>query len=401
MKGWLPYIIGFFALAALLFLLLGTPSGRQPRFDERISLRQRDKIPYGTYAAQNLLSSLFPGAAISTDRQEPGLWQEVDTEDSNQLVILVAKTFNAETFELKKLAEFAQKGNYVYIIARDLSYSAADFLGVNKAADFFQGDTEDSLSVSLNPVSFQGRSRFDYPGKRFDSYLFSYDTAKTVPLGENSFGYPNFIALQAGSGRLMVHLAPMAFTNYFILHKNNIQYFEKAMSLVPQGVHRVLWNEYYLTKPASRKEDDPGILSVLWQFPSFKWALLTAMFTIMLYVLVEMRRKQRFIPAWSRPANDSLEFIRTMGRLYYEKGDHRNLAQKMSGHFMEHVRARYKLTGQPDDSYVQELSRRSNYPAHELQRITTTIYLIHNGALIEKYELVAFYQQLESFYQNT
>ena len=402
MKKALPYIVGALALVALVLLLLGAPRDSKPRFDERISLRQKDKIPYGTYAAQQLLSSLFPQAAITADKAEPGYWADLDTEDSNQLVILVAKSFNAETYELKKLAEFAQKGNYVFVIAHDISYTASAFFGINDASGFFfQGGSEDSLAVSLEPSSFSGRNRYEYPGKRYDSYHFSYDTARTVKLGHNNQGYPNFIAMQSGTGRLMLHLAPMAFTNYFILHKKNIEYFEKSMSLVPPTVNHVVWNEYYLSKRSSQPQPEPGIFSVLWDYPSFKWALLTAIITMGLFVMLEMRRRQRMIPAWSRPANDSLEFIRTMGRLYYEKGDHRNLAQKMAGHFMEHVRTRYKLNGGPDEAFVQELSRRSGYAAHELQRIVTTIYLLQQDAIIEKYDLVSFYQQLESFYQNT
>ena len=68
MKNRLPYIIGALALVALILLVIGAPRENEQKFDERISLRQKDKIPYGTYAAQQLLSSLFPDAAISTDK---------------------------------------------------------------------------------------------------------------------------------------------------------------------------------------------------------------------------------------------------------------------------------------------------------------------------------------------
>ena len=229
MKNRLPYIIGALALVALILLVIGAPRENEQKFDERISLRQKDKIPYGTYAAQQLLSSLFPDAAISTDKAEPGYWADLDTEDSNQLVILVAKTFNAENYELKRLAEFAQKGNFVFVIARDISYTASEFFGISDASGLFylSDNQHDSLALSLEPTSFSGRNQFEYPGKRYDSYLFSYDTARTVKLVNNNHGYPNFIAMQSGSGRLILHLAPMAFTNYFILHKKNIEYFEK------------------------------------------------------------------------------------------------------------------------------------------------------------------------------
>ena len=75
-----------------------------------------------------------------------------------------------------------------------------------------------------------------------------------------------------------------------------------------------------------------------------KWAaLLTAIFALLLYVVLEMRRKQRTIPVMTKPKNDSLEFVKTIGRLYHDKGDHKNLCRKMSAYFLEHVRNRYKL----------------------------------------------------------
>jgi hypothetical protein len=243
---------------------------------------------------------------------------------------------------------------------------------------------------------------YRYPGKKFDSYFTGMDSARTVLLGNDQFGNSNFIELQAGKGKLFIHLAPLTFSNYFILHKNNAQYFQKVVSVIPKDVDKVVWNEFYLARPKVKNEKEPDVLSVLWQYPSFRWAMLTAIATILLYTLIEMRRRQRFIPVLQKPVNDSLDFVQTMGRLYYDRKDHHNLSKKMAVHFQEYVRTRYKINSNHlDDAFVQDLHAKSGYPIMDLQQIAASIRYTNENAVISEQQLAQFYKQLESFYQNT
>ena len=95
--------------------------------DERITLRIKDKIPYGMYVAYTLLPRIFPDALVAHDKNSPGNWDSVTAEESNQAVFLIAKDFDAEEYELNRLFSFAKNGNYVFIIAHSLSYEATKF----------------------------------------------------------------------------------------------------------------------------------------------------------------------------------------------------------------------------------------------------------------------------------
>ena len=76
------------------------------------------------------------------------------------------------------------------------------------------------------------------------------------------------------------------------------------------------------------------------------------------------------IPAHPRPQNDSLDFVKTMGRLYYDRKDHQNLAKKMSVYFFEHVRSTYKLpTHTLDEAFVEALHYKSGYSLEKLNEI--------------------------------
>lgn len=400
MKKFTPYILGFIALAALVVLILGTPANKQRRLDERITLRQKDKIPYGTFAAKYLMSYLFPKATIIADKRPPGSWDSIETDKPQQAAFLIAQYFDPEDYELKRIAEFTQEGNYVFILASGLNYDATNFFKIvydtRPLSEF-----KDSLKINLKHPPFANNASFVYPGWQQDSYFSEYDTATTIPLGTDIFGHVNFIAINTGRGKIFIHLAPLSFSNYFILHHNNRAYLQKIASLIPPDVHAVLWNEYFLTKRRSN-DPQPSILRILWQYPPFRWGLVTAVVTLLLYVLLEMRRRQRMIPDWKKPTNDSLEFVRTMGRLYYDKGDHKNLAKKMANYFLDHVRMRYKIsTQQLNDTFIQALHQKSNYPVHELQRLTSSISHINENDTVSTYDLSHLYKQLESFYQNT
>ena len=115
-----------------------------------------------------------------------------------------------------------------------------------------------------------------------------------------------------------------------------------------------------------------------------------------------MRRKQRMIPEWAKPKNESLDFVKTIGRLYFDKGDHKNLAKKMGAYFLEHIRNQYKLvTHTVDDDFINAVHHKTGYPLEELKNIVTFIQFSNTAPAVSESQLSNFHKQLELFYQNT
>ena len=88
--------------AVVLLFLTGSHKTNR-RFDPRITLRQQDKIPYGTYVAHKNLEYIFPGAQIYTSRREPGYWDSLSMHLSGQVYIVIASRFIASEQEMKKI----------------------------------------------------------------------------------------------------------------------------------------------------------------------------------------------------------------------------------------------------------------------------------------------------------
>jgi hypothetical protein len=408
LKKAFPYIIGSLVLIAMLALAFTYNSGER-RLNERLSFSKKDKIPYGTYVAYQNLKHLFPGSAITDNNLSPEKWDSASQATFGQALVIISPQFLANESEMNQLIIFAQHGNDVFISTRILSYEVQDIFHCrtpyNEFAYFANdaGNEEDTLEVSLNDPPFSYKNDFSYPGKRFESHFYKYDTAVTKILGTNKEGFVNFIQLKTGSGNIFLHLAPMVFTNYFLLHKGNDAYYNEAISVISKDTKKINWDEYFRRKIFDRTySNNKSWLNVLFKYPPFKWGLLAAIFTLALYILLETRRKQRYIPAIAKPRNDSLDFVKTIGRLYYEKNDHRDLARKMGLYFLEHVRSKYKLsTGMMDNEFIKMLHFKSGYAENELQHIISFINFADSAPAISDAQLADFHKQLEEFYRRT
>lgn len=356
------------------------------------------------YAAYENLASVFPKAHVSTNRQEPGYWDSLSEYKSDQALIIIVPEFRPDDYEMKNLIRFVKNGNSVFISTMNMTEDASRILNcdINSTSVFFYyGDIgTDTLTVFLNDPPFSARRSYTYPGKQLDSYFAKMDTSLSTVLGYDKMQRPNFIHLKAGSGNLFVHLAPMTFSNYFLLHKNNIAYYENLLSLIPARTTQVVWDEYYLAKKQNPQKKS-NWLSVFFRYPGLKWGLLTAMLTLLVFVLMEMRRKQRPIPVITKPKNDSLDFVKTIGRLYHDKGDHKNLSRKMTAYFLEHVRSRYKIpTNHLNDDFIKQLTFKTGIDEKEIRNIVYFINEIDAHSQISDHQLTVFHKQLENFYKQ-
>jgi hypothetical protein len=405
MKKLLPYLILLIVVVLVVVLIAGSHNERERHRDDRVTLREKDQIPYGTSAAKSFLTSLFPHSYIVNDDRAPGDWSSINARQQNQAVFFMSAYFTADESELNDILTFARNGNYVFITARTFSPAATRFFGVSyneHLFDYFEDVNDDSLRLKLEPPAFPSDRVYIYPGRKFDNYLTFLDTAHTQVLGRNADGWPNFVSFSVGTGKIFLHTAPMAFSNYFILHKDNIGYFQSALSVLPKDVEFLVWDEYYLNKPTRNNEKEPNPFAVLMRYPGLKWGLLLGIFFLILLLLLGSRRRQRKIAPHEKPTNDSLDFVKTMGRLYYDRHDHQNLAKKMSVYFLEHVRTTYKLpTHTLDSDFVRTLHYKSGYPVEKLEELLYVVRGLKEGVSMNEQQLAKFHQQLELFYQNT
>jgi len=408
LKKYAPHILVTVVLIATALLLLTGNNDKSHQFDDRLSFNKADKIPYGMYVAYHALNDLFPELKIATEKKKPGEWDSLAMYESNQTFLSVVPQFNPDEQEMEKLVDFVRLGNDVFISSWKVSFYAEKFIKCDiyypgmLYDQYLSGGKADSLIVSVLQPGNPNRTVYTYPGRSGDSYFFNIDTLTSTVLGYNRSGKPNFIHLRAGKGNLYLHLAPLAFSNYFLLHKKNLDYYEKILSYLSPTTKKIVWDEYFLRKKQGDSRDNRADwFSTFLKHKSLAAALLTAMLALLLFVLSEMRRKQRPIPIIAKPKNDSMDFVKTIGRLYHDKGDHRNLSKKMAIFFLEYVRNRYKLsTTTLNDEFITKLQFKTGAEESEIREIVSFINNVDIVQSVNDKQLAYFHKLLESFYKK-
>jgi hypothetical protein len=95
-----------------------------------------------------------------------------------------------------------------------------------------------------------------------------------------------------------------------------------------------------------------------------------------------------------------VDFVRTIGRLYFQRRDNHNLAIKMAAHFLDQVRTRYHMASTTmDDDFIDRLSYRTGYAKEPLTQLVEYMQRLPDKAYVSDEELLDFHRQLEAFYK--
>ena len=384
-------------LPALAFLAsCGLGSGRKA-LNRRITLSRHDDIPYGARVAYEALPQIFPEADITVNSNTSP--QSLNSSNgSNRVFIVIGVSMAADEADVNALMSFIQQGNQVFISANRISENLLKELSIRATGYQPWKQEPDSLTVGVYSPVNDGYKLFSYPGDSYDNWVTKLDTQYTSVLGRDGRGHPNFVRLTyKGGGAVYLHFAPLAFSNFFLLHKQNMAYYENALSYLPAGTRSVIWDEYF------RYDHARGFsaLQYILGNPALRWAFWLLLLLFALIYIFDSKRRQRQIPVIGALANTSLDFVRTIGRLYYQRRDNHNLAMKMVTHFQDQVRTRFHLPSTAmDEAFVDRLANRTGYPKQSLTSLVDYMQVLPAKAYIQDEELLDFHRQLEAFYKH-
>jgi hypothetical protein len=385
------------ASALLLMVFFSSCNGR-PRLNRRVTLWRKDKIPYGTFVAFESLPHLFPQAEISINKKAPS---ELRNEEKKTSYIVIVSRMDPEPKELNAILNFAGQGNHVFISAFGFGDSLLHSLGLREGKRMTGFNEHDGLRLSIqNPVSGDSLS-FGYPGDAYDNFFRSVDSQYTSVLGRDAGGRPNLVRFNyKGGGTLYLHLAPMAFTNFFLLHGNNIAYYDNALSYLPSTSGQVLWDDYFRYDRSKGAKGFSAFQYIL-NNRSLRWAFWLLLLLFGLIYIFDSKRKQRIIPVISGLRNTSLDFVKTIGRLYYQRRDNQNLSLKMVAHFQDHVRMRYNFPVTTlDDEFVQKLSYKTGFSREVIRELVEYMKQLPSQRYVPDEELLAFQRKMDIFYKG-
>ncbi|UYQ92613.1 hypothetical protein MKQ68_21255 [Chitinophaga horti] len=395
----LAVLLGSLLLASLAYVGSDTPG--TDRRERPLSLAYRNKDVYGGYMAHQLLPGLFKGPLLTVTKSFSRTYENATHMKSVEptAYVLLANRLYTSDADVEAMKMYVEAGHQLFIAASDVDSAFMDAFNFSikdgGLRERGHGLTEEFVNSSLKP------SKFYYPGSQANGSFDAVDTAVTNVLGLNANGDPNFVRITRGNGQLFLCLNPYVFTNYFLSRGTNRHALEHMMAYMREDISTLYWDEYYKHQ-TSRPTEDFSNWSVLMRYPAMRWAFMLALLLLLLFVLFESKRRQRIIPVKPPLANTSLEFVKTLGALYFSHHNNLNLAHKMSTQFLEYVRNKYNLnTSVLDEQFIHRLSRKSNHSIEEVSTIIRMIDHVRLTSSLSDQELTSFYKSVYHFYQKT
>jgi len=392
MKGNKTFILIF---VALLVLYIVAQLNQPKHFDWTPTLRDNDKNPFGAFVPYTELKQIFGNAHIQSHKI-PAYNVLHNKYETNSAYIFLEPEFQPGKTDLDELLQYVEDGNTVFLSSFFIDKKLLDTLGL-KMEQFANLVSNDSTSLNfVNPV-LKARENYTFKKSMIDGYFKDLKKKdSTLILGITQDSLPDFVRVQYGKGYFLLHAAPLCFSNYFMLYKNNYDYIAKALSYISPAVTTLHWDEYY---KAGRDEPDTPLRFFL-SNTFLTWALWLTVAVFLLLVLFEMKRRQRIIPVIEPLRNTTLDFVETVSSVYYSQHDNSSIAKKKIQFWFDHIRQRYFVSTQTtDDNFVEQLQRKSGVSKELIEKILTNIKQVEEQSLVTDELLAELSKSIDKFYQ--
>ncbi|MBI3219615.1 MAG: hypothetical protein HYZ44_08900 [Bacteroidetes bacterium] len=355
----------------------------------------KDKNPFGNYLLNQVLTDVFPEQTISHSNFT--FYELQDSIFDHENILSISDDFDPDKEAVKVLLTKVHEGANVFISANRFGGLFRDTLHLTTKDKFFEQalDLSSQADTSFIDMKITGK-RYYYQSTHIGYYFYkdslrhSYTTVAT-----NATAQPVTIRIAWGDGSILLNSTPLAFTNNYMVAEQNHELISSTLSYLP--VDKIWWTSYY---QVGRLESTSPLRFIL-KTDSLRWAYYLAIFGLLCFVLFEGKRKQRIIPIVSPLANTTLEFVQTIGNLYWHAKDYKAIATKKILYFLDRVRSKYYLMHEPEDRLAQLLAKKTGQSIEETQKLFSLIKVIQASPNISAQMLLDLTTEMEKYnYKN-
>jgi hypothetical protein len=365
-------------IAVLVFILtvILVIDRDQPKpIDWRPTYAVNDKIPYGLYVFDKEINGFFSNQKIERISTVTP-YEFLDSKYvENPLIknykikgtfINISESNTIDEQSIKEIFYFVSHGNNAFLSMKSFPKYLLDTLKLEVNSDY--------LNANKTQVWLANKKTKKYTfAHQLEDYFSKIDTLNTTVLGyqgtkENQKKHINYIKVPYRQGYFYLHTQPIAFTNYNLLKADHYQYAESVLSLLPKG------DVFWYTKGQNNENISQSPLRYILAQPGLKWAWYFFLLGMLIFIVFNAKRKQRVVPILKPLANSTVDFTKTIGNLYYQEGDHRNIIDKKIIYFLEKMRTEYLMdTTKLDDTFIQKLHHKTGKSETDIQELVFLI----------------------------
>lgn len=387
--------------------------------------QNRHKIPYGTYVLFDLLPELFGRQRVSTVRQPianqllPNLGKQKFSHTDTVLpagapaarvlrtpanYLFVHRTFSLSRLDRDALLRYVARGNHAFIATEYLDALLTDTLRLQmvsvsddvkrRAGRLATSKTDaDSTTLRLLHPAFAGHARYRFPAAQASQYFKPDSACRATVLAINDQQQPVLVRVPYGRGSLFLSSTPAAFSNYFLLRPATVGFGLAALSYLP--ARPMFWDEYQKQGPLGEQ----SLLRVVMSHEALRWAFYLLMASLLLFMIIEARRRQRIIPVLKPLPNTTLLFTRTVAALYRQGNNHGPLAEKKINLFLEFLRTRFQEPSADlnDETFRERLAQKAGMPRSRIDELIRRIHFARTAPTVTDQQLLLLSRSLAAF----
>jgi hypothetical protein len=398
------------------------PSQELEQFEK---IPQRKVNPTGTHLIYKLLEKYKNTASIrriQTSYYSP-LSEKLPLIQKNEtpnIYLSVAESFNLEKEDNDYLFEFVEKGNHAFISFESLHKDFVNHLLPNSETPFYI-ETDTAVGINFFHPFYKREEQLIIKNPslnyhhlpKYKSWLIINEEALTEEAVEIAYLEDlNTICvlLKYGKGSFIFHSLPDAFSNAFVAKIEGKKHAEIIFSHFPKGNY--YWHENFGKYSTYRGESNPDQLQKPKEFsrssplqyilkvPSLTIALVLSMIGLLLYMLVKSKRKQRVIPPIESDKNSSLEFIEVIAKLYQKQNRHDKILKHIYQNFISFIKQRYYIEfSNVGDEVIDKIHLKSGVEKVLIERVFSDLNKSKGKQITDK-ELITIYQNIDLFHKS-
>lgn len=403
------------------------------------TLSPSSKQPYDISVITGLLDGYFPGKELRVVHS--GIDEALrDTTGGHKTYLFIGNSPFYSDSVCNHLLDFVRRGNDVFFAAHSLPDEITETVFRKKTTHFetdstwyvnYEGDTiykktssyhfNDSIyatlqtehvRMNLTSPAFATDTGYDFACKLQDKvidYAWQYfhpaflrTASDYLQLGTIQKFSCNYIEVPFGNGRFYFHSDPVAFTNFFLISEDKLAYASKVFSYLRPG--DIILDQYSISPKQTdymNGDETEGPLAYILAQPGLRMSWYVLLAALLLFMLFRSKRMQQYIPVLDPNVNRSLEFVRTIGRMYFLRHNNRNLVLQKKKLFLQFIGERYNIpTQQIQDAFITRLHLKSGISQKAIAKIFRYFDILAEQDNVSDRDLIECHELLDHFYKN-
>ena len=359
--------------------------------------------------------------------------------DRKGMYFFYDRNFTPDSTESAALVDYVSKGNSAVIIAQSFGGNIFKYIrGVRQLqSENYKRGSHDSARYAHERVWVKSISRNTKLEVVYYGYFNQFRTSFEVDVPESDDEYSlyegdwetdeyleqeteeeydveyqvygstkdhgdNVLKVTIGKGELYLHCTPVMFTNIQLAKPDIFNYANTLFGSVEY--EKIYWDQLRYQFLNDSRDNfglrDRSYFQYIFENKPLRTAFMFLLSGVLVFVVLGVKRKYSPIEIKEPLTNSSIDFSKTIARLYWLNPDHKKIAEKKVEMFLAEVRNRYGITTYKlDDEFRQVFIAKSGVNERHINRLFDAYGTVkrlpttHEDVLIRISESIAYIRQ--------